>query len=118
MLPSDLMVICILCIKYDKVPAGTVGCASSPGAHLRPVRRTVETLAATSRNSRTPVCVLPELKSVTRRDIDDWIAEVTGVLRRHVSEAEFNKMFDDGQSLPMDDAIKHLEGVLDSQPRN
>ena len=29
-----------------------------------------------------------------------------------------DEMFDDGPSLPMDVAIKHLEGVLDPQPRS
>ncbi len=119
--PPDLLVMCILCVKYDERP-GVFGrlrklVGRSPAASA--ARTAVEKLSASMAEQPQPhICVLPELKSVTRRDIEDWIAETRAKLRRHVPEAEFNKMFDDGPSLPMDDAIKHLEGVLDSQPRN
>jgi hypothetical protein len=57
------------------------------------------------------------LKSATRKDIDEWIADAKDALSRHVSEAELRKMFGDLSALPMDDAIKHLEDLLQSRPR-
>lgn len=118
-LPHDLMLGCMLCIKYDQEPGfgSWLRKVAGGGSSAEQLRKAVETLAASAANeSGSGVCVLPELRSVTRKDIDDWLLDVRAVLRRHVSEQDFHKMFDDGPSLPMDRAIKHLEGVLDSQP--
>ena len=118
-LPRDLMLGCMLCIKYDKEPGlGSWLRKIAGGSNAEQLRKAVETLAASAANeSGSGVCVLPELKSVTRKDIDDWLLEVRAVLRRHVSEQDFHRMFDDGPAMPMDSAIKHLESVLDSQTR-
>jgi hypothetical protein len=117
-LPRDLLLGCMLCIKYDKEPGlGPLLRKLTGSSNADQLRKAVEAMAASAANEPgSGVCVLPELKSVTRKDIDDWLLEVRARVRRHVSEQDFHKMFDDGPSLPMDSAIKHLEDVLESQP--
>jgi hypothetical protein len=119
-LPPDLLVTCILCVKYDEKPGfgDWLGKLVGRDAGKGPLRSAVESLAgAVNDQPQAHVCVLPELKSATRKDIDEWIADAKDALSRHVSEAELRKMFGDLSALPMDDAIKHLEDLLQSRPR-
>jgi hypothetical protein len=119
--PRDLLATCILCVKYDERPslkhrlfkmAGRKTAASS-------MRLAVESLAAAlDREPHPETCVLPELKSITPRDVQEWLVDTRKSLPRHVPDAEVDRMFDEKPSLPMDDAIKHLENVLQNQPRD
>ena len=119
-LPPDLLVTCILCVKYDEKPGMfdrliKVVSRTPPASSTRSA---VEKLATElAKQPQSQICVLPELTSATRRDIEDLIADAQDVVRRHVSDADYHKWFGGRPSLPMDIAINHLEEVLDPPPR-
>ena len=118
--PDNLFVTCILCVKYDERATLKDRWLKWTGRRITAsaMRSAVDSLATSlSENPHPETCVLPELTSVTPRDVREWLVDTRDSLPRHVPEAELNSMFEANPTLPMDDAIKHLEDVLHGQPR-
>jgi hypothetical protein len=125
-LPTGLLLISLVCVKFESADQLTIGSLVKPilrWAESRKIvrinqiiRERILRFSESAGRSAKVVCrVLPELISPTVNDVEEWATyvEVAAKLgKRHLSERRLQEIFGGKLALPMDDLIDRLSDLL------
>lgn len=115
-LPPALLVVCIVCLKFDVRDAGMferVRRMLGAQSVETQASKAIAALEAAGRDDpRAPLYVLPRLKSVHVADIDRWLTEARDWLSRHVPDEQIKAALGGRDEAPMDTVITFLEGLI------
>ncbi|MBB6091328.1 hypothetical protein HNQ60_000174 [Povalibacter uvarum] len=112
----QMLVGCIISVKYDD--AEQSGLMSwLPGTKRERARDAIrlalrELQQRNGTMSQAPVCVLPELQSVTKQDLEQWVGTVRTKLPRHFAESDYVEMFGHADVATMDAVINYLQNWI------
>jgi len=117
-IPDPLLLICLISVTYRK-PAqaeGGIGRAFRSLLGRKPSPEFREVLARFEQeargDARAPVYVLPELPSVERGDIVDWLNGARRWVKRNIRQTEIDEVLGADHVAPMEDVIDFLDGTL------